>query len=89
MDAIGYFSYAIPLLGELSDIIWAPVSAIIFFFTFRSRKGVVLGGLFNFMEELLPGLDFIPSFTIMWGWQRLKRANYTSTNPLQTGNQRL
>jgi hypothetical protein len=25
-----------------------------------------MGGIFNFVEELLPGTDFIPSFTIMW-----------------------
>ncbi|MFT3826306.1 MAG: hypothetical protein QM731_20450 [Chitinophagaceae bacterium] len=72
MDLIGYLSYAVPVLGELTDILWAPVSALIFYFTFRRWKGV-LGGLFNFAEELLPGLDFIPSFTIMWLWQRAQQ----------------
>jgi hypothetical protein len=65
MDLIGLVSYAIPFLGEFSDIIWAPISGLIFFFTFGGWKGA-FGGVFNFLEELLPGLDFIPTFTIAW-----------------------
>lgn len=72
MDLIGYATYAVPVLGELGDIIWAPMSALIFFAIFGSWKGV-LGGLFNFIEELLPGTDFIPSFTIMWFIQHGRR----------------
>ncbi len=65
MDLIGYATYAIPAFGEIADILWAPLSAIIFFLSFGGWKGA-LGGLGNFIEELLPGTDFIPSFTIMW-----------------------
>ena len=65
MDAIGYFTYAIPGIGELGDVVWAPVSGIIFAWAFGGTKGM-MGGLFNFIEEALPGTDFIPSFTIMW-----------------------
>jgi hypothetical protein len=68
MDVIGYASYAIPGLGELSDIVWAPISAIIFFIIFGGWKGA-FGGVFNFVEEILPGTDFIPTFTIAWLWQ--------------------
>jgi hypothetical protein len=68
MDLIGYASYAIPGLGEFADMIWAPISGIIFYMTFGGWKGA-FGGLFNFVEELLPGTDFIPSFTIMWFFQ--------------------
>ncbi len=73
MDLIGYASYGIPVIGELADIIWAPISAIIFFIMFRGWKGA-FGGLFNFAEELLPGLDFIPTFTITWVWQYFTRS---------------
>lgn len=69
MDLIGYASYAVPVLGEFGDLLWAPISAIIFYRMFGGWKGA-FGGLFNFVEEILPGLDFIPSFTIMWIWQR-------------------
>jgi hypothetical protein len=80
MDLVGYASYALPFIGELSDIFWAPVSAFIFWRTFGSWKGA-LGGMFNFFEEIMPGLDFIPSFTIMWFMQRMKRPGaYPITN---------
>lgn len=71
MDIIGYATYAVPVLGEIGDILWAPVSALIFFLTFGGWKGA-MGGIFNFTEEILPGTDFIPSFTLMWLWQRLR-----------------
>jgi hypothetical protein len=68
MDVIGYASFALPGLGELSDVIWAPISAFVFYKTFGGTKGA-FGAIFNFAEEILPFTDFIPSFTIMWIWQ--------------------
>lgn len=78
MDMIGYASYAIPFLGEIADIIWAPLSSIIFFISFGGWKGAV-GGIGNFIEELLPGTDFIPSFTIMWFLQHGKKKSVTTS----------
>ena len=68
MDVIGYASYAIPGLGELSDLVFAPISAIIFYKMFGGWRGT-FGGIFNFAEEILPFSDFVPTFTIMWVWQ--------------------
>jgi hypothetical protein len=65
MDLIGYASYALPFFGEVADIFWAPLSGMIFLVSFGGWKGA-LGGIGNFIEELLPGTDFISSFTIMW-----------------------
>ena len=65
MDIIGYASYTVPFFGEVADILWAPLSGMIFLVSFGGWKGA-LGGIGNFIEELLPGTDFIPSFTIMW-----------------------
>lgn len=65
MDLIGYATYSIPFFGELLDLGWAPISGFIFYMMFGGWKGA-LGGVLNFIEELLPGTDFIPSFTIMW-----------------------
>jgi hypothetical protein len=62
MDLIGSATIMIPVLGE---IIWAPISAVIFWRMFGFRKGF-FGGIFSFIEELIPGIDFIPTFTIMW-----------------------
>ena len=71
MDLIGMSTYAIPVVGEIADFVWAPISAIIFFVSFGGWKGAI-GGVGNLFEELLPGTDFIPSFTIMWFSQRMK-----------------
>ena len=76
MDLVGYASYAIPVLGEISDIFWAPLSAIIFFLSFGGRRGA-LGAMGNFVEEIVPGTDFIPSFTIMWLLQRYRKNIHT------------
>ena len=65
MDLIGMFTYIIPALGEFADIIWAPISAMIFYKMFGGRIGLI-GGVLNFVEEILPFTDFIPSFTIAW-----------------------
>ncbi len=78
MDAVGYASYAVPFLGEFADIIWAPVSALIFYKMFGGWKGA-FGAGFNFIEELLPGLDFIPSFTLMWAWNYFGSKKTNST----------
>lgn len=73
MDLLGYCSYMIPGLGEFADILWAPISGLIFYITFGGWKGT-FGGIFNFAEELFPGSDFIPSFTIMWFVQHITRS---------------
>ena len=69
MDIIGSAVIVVPVLGEL---IWAPISAIVFWKMFGFNKGF-LGGIFSFIEELIPGIDFIPTFTIMWFIQYAKR----------------
>ena len=73
IDFLGYATYAVPFLGEFLDVLWAPVSAFIFFRMFGGVKGL-FGGAFNFFEELMPGLDFIPTFTIAWVLQYFRRS---------------
>lgn len=65
MDLIGMFTYAIPALGEFGDVVWAPLSAFIFYKLFGGKLGL-FGGAFDFLEEIIPFTDFIPSFTIAW-----------------------
>lgn len=65
MDILGCLTYAIPGLGELADIIWAPISAYILAKMYPGKIGKV-GALVNFIEELSPGFDFIPTFTLTW-----------------------
>jgi hypothetical protein len=61
LDLIGCLSYIIPPFGP----IWAFISGIIFYFMFGKKFGV-FGGIFSFLEELIPGIDFIPTFSISW-----------------------
>lgn len=68
MDALGYATYVLPVFGEMGDIVWAPVSGFIFYKAFGGKVGAI-GGVLNFIEEILPGLDFIPTFTIAWIFQ--------------------
>lgn len=65
LDFIGYLSYLIPFFGEFTDVIWAPISAFLITRMFKGTIGKV-GGVFAFIEEIMPGLDFIPTFTITW-----------------------
>lgn len=65
MDLVGMASYFIPALGEWTDAVWAPLSAIIFYRMFGGIGGI-LGGGFSFLEEIIPFTDIIPTFTIAW-----------------------
>jgi hypothetical protein len=65
LDVIGMASYFIPALGEFADVVWAPISALIFYKLFGGRFGMI-GGVLNFLEEIIPFTDIIPSFTIAW-----------------------
>ena len=64
-DAIGYVSFLIPGIGEFSDVLWAPVSAWLMTRMYKGREGRI-AGVVSFIEEILPVLDVIPSFTLMW-----------------------
>ena len=65
MDFIGMSSYIFPGLGEFADIVWAPISGYLFFKLFGGRLGLI-GGVLDFLEEIIPFTDIIPSFTIAW-----------------------
>ena len=64
-DAMGMASFTIPLVGEFSDVIWAPLAGYLMTWMYKGRAGRV-AGVFAFLEEILPFTDIIPSFTLMW-----------------------
>ncbi|PKA96518.1 hypothetical protein B0O79_0153 [Flavobacteriaceae bacterium MAR_2009_75] len=64
-DGIGMLSFAIPLIGDFSDIIWAPLAAWLMTRMYKGKVGQG-AGIITFLEEIIPGLDVIPTFTIMW-----------------------
>ncbi|MBU2938661.1 hypothetical protein KO494_03815 [Lacinutrix sp. C3R15] len=57
LDAIGL----IPFI----DLVWAPLSGYIMTRMYKGEMGKI-AGIITFIEEAIPGLDFIPTFTIMW-----------------------
>lgn len=83
LDLIGYATYSIPFFGEFLDLFWAPLSGMIFFMMFGGWKGA-LGGVFSFIEEFLPGTDFIPSFSIMWLIRRFQNKSAQQKQELKT-----
>ena len=69
-DGIGLLSFTVPLVGESFDLIWAPLSA---FLIYRMYPGVVgkTAAIISFIEEAMPFLDFIPTFTLTWLYRYL------------------
>lgn len=65
-DALGYLSFLFPL----SDFVWAPLSAYLMANMYKGKKGKI-AAVVVFVEEALPFLDVIPSFTIMWFYNHL------------------
>ncbi len=65
LDLVGMLSYSVPVLGEFSDVIWAPISAFLLAKMYPGKIGRV-GALVNFIEEISPGTDIIPAFTLTW-----------------------
>lgn len=60
-DLLGYVSYVFPPF----DFVWAPLSAYLMTKLYVGRAGKV-AAVISFVEEALPMLDIIPSFTLMW-----------------------
>ena len=56
-DAIGLVTFI--------DIIWAPLSGYLMTLMYKGKEGKI-AGFVSMVEELVPGLDIIPTFTIMW-----------------------
>ena len=60
-------SIAFDAIGMLTilDIIWAPASGYLMSKMYKGNRGKV-AGVVSFIEEIIPGFDIIPTFTIMW-----------------------
>ena len=69
-DAIGMISFTVPFLGEFSDVVWAPIAGFLMTWMYKGTVGKV-GGVFTFLEEIIPITDFIPSFTLIWVYKYL------------------
>lgn len=69
LDLVGMATYIFPFIGESFDIIWAPVAGFILNRMYKGTVGKV-GGIIVFIEEILPGTDIIPTFTLSWIYAR-------------------
>ncbi len=65
LDGVGMLSYIVPVFAEATDIIWAPIAGLILSFMYKGSVGKI-GGIITFIEEIIPGLDIIPTFTLTW-----------------------
>ncbi|MCF6297813.1 MAG: hypothetical protein L3J08_07510 [Flavobacteriaceae bacterium] len=60
-DALGYVSIPFPPF----DFVWAPLSAYLMTKLYKGKKGKIAAAV-SFVEEALPFLDIVPTFTLMW-----------------------
>ncbi len=77
-DGIGMISFMIPGIGEFTDLIWAPIAGWLMTRMYKGNPGKI-AGLIAFIEEIVPGLDIIPSFTLMWLYTYVLKRDKTIT----------
>ena len=65
LDLIGMSTMFIPFAGPFIDLLWAPYAAKQMSDMYEGKKGKI-ASIIVFIEEIMPGLDFIPTFTLMW-----------------------
>jgi len=63
IDVIGSSSELIPVLGELTDVVYAPVAGLLLRSLFAGSNVVFA---LEFAEEILPFTDILPLATICW-----------------------
>jgi hypothetical protein len=88
IDIVGSANEAIPLVGELVDLVYAPIAALLLRQLFAGSNIVFL---LEFTEEILPFTDVLPLATICWVVesffatgklaQALKIGEYSSDRP--------
>ncbi|MFD0861666.1 hypothetical protein ACFQ1M_05575 [Sungkyunkwania multivorans] len=67
MDGLGVLtsSYAVILLGDFADVVWAPLAGYAMTKMYKGNEGKIAGAV-TFIEEAIPGTDLVPTFTLMW-----------------------
>lgn len=81
-DLIGLSTMFIPVIGPFIDILWAPFAAKKMSEMYDGTEGKIATAIV-FVEELLPGFDFIPTFTLMWLYTFVwKKQSNTNTQPI-------
>ncbi len=60
-DGLGYVSFVFPPF----DIVWAPLAGYLMTKLYKGKAGKI-AGVIVFIEEAMPFLDIVPTFTLMW-----------------------
>ncbi len=82
LDVIGYISYLIPGIGEIIDVVWAPLSAYFMTRLYKGNKGKI-AAIVSLIEEAMPGLDVIPTFTLMWMYTYIFQSSKEKENVIE------
>lgn len=62
IDIIGTSSELLPVVGELTDVVYAPIAGLVL----RNLYGSNILFALEFAEEILPVTDILPLATICW-----------------------
>mmetsp|Transcript_16106 Transcript_16106/g.23666 ORF Transcript_16106/g.23666 Transcript_16106/m.23666 type:complete len:213 (-) Transcript_16106:149-787(-) len=76
IDLVGVSSFAAPGVGEVADVGWAPISALLINYLFGNGVFTALA----LVEELSPGLDIIPTATIAWFLENAAKESNASSS---------
>merc|ERR1712151_107528 len=71
-DIIGLMSYLLFIIGEVTDLWWAPMVGFFLQYMFGSMLVTAVGAI----EEFLPFTDFIPTATIAWAISHLEALEF-------------
>jgi hypothetical protein len=63
IDSIGSSSMLLPLIGDASDVLWAPIAGLLLRYLFYNSNVILV---FEFAEEILPFTDILPLATLCW-----------------------
>ena len=63
IDSIGSSSMLLPLIGDASDVLWAPTAGLLLRYLFYNSNVILV---FEFAEEILPFTDILPLATLCW-----------------------
>ena len=78
LDLLGMFTYALPVLGEIGDVVYAPFYGIAILIMYRRKVlPAALGGATGVVEELLPTTDVVPTATLLWIYTYILRKDNT------------
>ena len=78
LDAIGMLTMLIPVVGPVLDILWAPYAAKKMSEMYKGKEGKI-ASIIVFVEEVLPVTDVIPTFTLMWLYTFVWKAQKASS----------